>query len=111
MSLNGHFGDRKEIRVSDYVDLWQKLCDMTGSLIDTGRGQYEIIFIIQSVIVVQSFYGIAALYVDQQQSSFQYNIVHYPTAAWSILNLIVYCEAAYSVTTQVSITVDNYIGN
>lgn len=82
-----------------YVELWRKLSDMTGRLIETGRGLYELNFFIQSIIVIQAFYGIAGLYIGQQQST-HFNI-YYTTAIWSILNLIVICEAAYSVTTQV----------
>lgn len=78
---------------------------MTGGLTDTGRGMYELNFAVQSVIVVQAVYGIVALYADRQQQSASQqhpdNVICFPTAAWSVVNLVVLCEAAYSVTTQV----------
>ncbi|CAH1724521.1 uncharacterized protein LOC114120706 [Aphis gossypii] len=89
-----------ETHVSHFVELWRKLSDMSSGLIDTSRGLYEFNFAVQSVIVVQALYGIAALYIGQHQSIVHYN-VYFPTAAWSIINLVVLCEAAYSVTNQV----------
>ncbi|XP_026812596.1 uncharacterized protein LOC113553459 [Rhopalosiphum maidis] len=86
--------------VSHFVELWRKLSDMSSGLIDTGCGLYELNFAVQSVIVVQALYGIAALYIGQHQSVVHYN-VYFPTAAWSIINVVVLCEAAYSVTNQV----------
>jgi len=89
-----------ETHVSRFVELWRKLSDMSSGLIDSSRGLYEFNFAVQSVIVVQALYGIAALYIGQHQSIVHYN-VYFPTAAWSIINLVVLCEAAYSVTNQV----------
>eukprot|EP00102_Acyrthosiphon_pisum_P024753 XP_016661963.1 PREDICTED: uncharacterized protein LOC100568871 isoform X3 [Acyrthosiphon pisum] len=93
-------GKGVESRVSCFVDLWRKLSDMSGGLMDTGRGLYEFNFFVQSVIVVQALYGIVALYIGRHHSIIHY-YVYFPTAAWSILNLVVLCEAAYSVTNQV----------
>ncbi|XP_025208148.1 uncharacterized protein LOC112603675 [Melanaphis sacchari] len=89
-----------ETHVSHFVELWRKLSDMSSGLIDTGCGLYEFNFAVQSVIVVQALYGIVALYIGQHQSIVHYN-VYFPTAAWSIINLVALCEAAYSVTNQV----------
>ncbi|KAL5243441.1 hypothetical protein ACI65C_010851 [Semiaphis heraclei] len=93
-------GKGVEARVSRFVELWRKLSDMSSGLMDTGRGQYEFNFAVQSVIVVQALYGIVALYIGRHHSIVHYN-VYFPTAAWSILNLVVLCESAYSVTNQV----------
>jgi len=87
--------------VSRFVELWRKLSDMSSGLMVNGRGMYEFNFVVQSVIVVQSLYGIIALYIGRHQSIAHYN-VYFPTATWSIINLVVLCEAAYSVTNQVS---------
>lgn len=99
---NSVIGSRKgvEARVSRFVELWRKLSDMSSGLMDTGRGRYEFNFAVQSVIVVQALYGIVALYIGRHHSSVHYN-VYFPTTVWSILNLVVLCEAAYSVTNQV----------
>jgi len=94
-------GKGVEARVSRFVELWRKLSDMSSGLMDTGRGQYEFNFVVQSVIAVQALYGIVALYIGRHHSIVHY-YVYFPTAAWSILNLFVLCEAAYSVTNQVS---------
>lgn len=105
--MSDRTGVATEVQVFRFLRLWQKLSDMTGGLTDTGRGLYEFNFIVQSVIVVQVFYGICALYLDLQkhqnwrQIDQSYNI-YFPTAAWSIVNLVVLCEAAHSVTDQVS---------
>lgn len=96
----GGSGVSVETHVSHFVELWRKLSDMSSGLINTSRGLYEFNFAVQSVIVVQALYGIAALYIGQHQSIVHYN-VYFPTAAWSIINLVVLCEAAYSVTNQV----------
>ncbi|KAF0759510.1 Gustatory receptor, partial [Aphis craccivora] len=95
----GGSGVSVETHVSHFVELWRKLSDMSSGLINTSRGLYEFNFAVQSVIVVQALYGIAALYIGQHQSIVHYN-VYFPTAAWSIINLVVLCEAAYSVTNQ-----------
>lgn len=92
-----------EVRVFRYVRLWRKLADMADRLMNTGRGMYELNFVIQSVIVIQSFYGIVAFYIGQQQF-ISYNI-YFPIAVWSIINLASLCEAAHSVTTQVGIQI------
>lgn len=88
-----------ETHVIGYIELWRKLSDMTSELMETGHGSYELNFTVHSVIVIQSLYGIAALYIDHQRLS-HYNI-YIASAAWSIINLVIFCEAAYSVTTQV----------
>lgn len=93
-------GKSVEARVSCFVELWRKLSDMSSELMDTGRGLYEFNFVVQSVIVVQALYGIVALYIGEHHSIVHY-YVYFPTTAWSILNLVVLCEAAYSVTNQV----------
>lgn len=93
-------GKGVEARVSRFVELWRKLSDMSSGLMDTGRGLYEFNFAVQSVVVVQALYGIVALYVGRHYSIVHY-YVYFPTTAWSILNLVALCEAAYSVTNQV----------